>query len=239
MKDIELIKDGLRIDGRRVDELRQIEARVGVLKNAVGSAYFRLGGTVAIAGVYGPRKVFPKHEEESERAILRTKYNMAAFSTTERSRPGISRRGTEISMVTRQALMPVIFLDEFPRTAIDVHIEVLQADASTRCVGINAAALALADAGVPMRDLVASCSAGKIANTIVLDVAGKEDTLGELDLPVAYYPHDKKITLLQMDGLAARDEVKRIIQLALKGCEKIYEKQKEALRKRYALGEEQ
>lgn len=235
MKEIELIKDGLRMDGRRFDELRQIEARVGNLKNAEGSAFFRLGDTIAVAGVYGPRKVFPKHQEESERAILRTKYSMAAFSTTERSRPGPSRRSTEISMVTRQALMPVIFLDEFPRTAIDVHIEVLQADASTRCVGINAAALALADAGVPMRDLVASCSAGKIAGQIVLDVAGKEDTLGELDLPVAYYPHEKKITLLQMDGLASRSEIKDIIQLAIKGCEKVYEKQKEALRKKYAL----
>lgn len=234
-EEIELIKDGLRIDGRRFDELRQIEARVGILKKAEGSAYFRLGNTIAIAGVYGPRRVFPKHQEEAERAILRTKYSMAAFSTTERSRPGPSRRSTEISMVMRHALMPVIFLEEFPRTAIDVHIEVLQADASTRCAGINAAALALADAGVPMRDLVASCSAGKIAGHVVLDVAGKEDTAGELDLPVAYYPHEKKITLLQMDGIASRAEIKNIIQLAIKGCERVYEKQKEALRKKYSI----
>ena len=126
-----------RIDGRKYDEMRPITAAVGVLKKADGSALFRLGNTVAIAGVYGPRKVYPKHQEEAERAILRTKYNMAAFATTERNRPGISRRGTEISLVTRQALTPVMFLDEFPRTAIDVHIEVLQADASTRCVGTS------------------------------------------------------------------------------------------------------
>jgi exosome complex component RRP41 len=97
--------------------------------------------------------------------------------------------------------MPLLFLDEFPKTAIDVHIEVLQADASTRCVGINAAVLALADAGVPMRDLVSSCSAGKVGEHVVLDVAGKEDTEGELDLPVAYYPKKKHVTLLQMDGI--------------------------------------
>ncbi len=237
-EEITFIKNGLRLDGRRFDETRQIEARVGILKNAEGSAYFRLGDTIAIAGVYGPRKVFPKHQEESEKAILRTKYSMAPFSTIERSRPGLSRRSMEISMVTRQALIPVVFLDEFPRTAIDVHIEVLQADASTRCVGINAAALALADAGIPMRDLIASCSAGKIAGHIVLDIAGKEDTAGDLDLPVAYYPKEKKITLLQMDGIAARDEIKNILQLAVKGCEKIYEKQKEALRKKYSIEEE-
>ncbi len=235
MEDVELMKEGLRIDGRRFDELRQMEARVGVLKNADGSAYFRLGDTVAIAGVYGPRRVFPKHEEESERAILRTRYSMAAFSTTERSRPGPSRRSQEISMVMRQALMPVIFLEEFPKTAIDVHVEVLQADASTRCVGVNAVALALADAGVPMKDLIASCSAGKIAGHMVLDVAGKEDTLGELDLPVAYYPRKNEVTLMQMDGLATKEEVKQIVQLALKGCKKVYEKQKEALRNKYSI----
>ncbi|MDI6721499.1 MAG: exosome complex exonuclease Rrp41, partial [Candidatus Aenigmarchaeota archaeon] len=200
-----------------------------------GSAFFRMGSTMAIAGVFGPRKVHPKHEENAEMAILRTRYNMAAFATTERGRPGPSRRSHEISMVTRYALLPALFLDEFPRTAIDVHIEVLQADASTRCVGINAAALALADAGVPMRDIVSSCSAGKVSGQIVLDVAGKEDTEGELDLPVAYYPKRREITLLQMDGIATSDEVKEIIRLALKGCEKVNEVQKKALRSKYEV----
>jgi len=233
--DEQLIKNGIRIDGRKLDELRPIEAKVGVLKNADGSAFFRLGNTMAVAGVFGPRKVYPKHEEQAEKAILRTQYKMAPFATETRGRPGPNRRSTEISMVTRNSLLPVIFVEEYPKTAIDVHIEVLQADASTRCVGINAAALALADAGVPMRDLVSSCSAGKVNDTVVLDVAGKEDTEGELDLPIAYYPKRNQITLLQMDGIADSSEVKKIIQLAVKGCKQIYEKQKEALRSKYAL----
>ena len=234
-EEIQLIKDGVRTDGRRIDELRPIEAAAGVLEKADGSAMFRMGNTVAVAGVFGPRKVFPKHQEEAERAILRTKYNMAPFATLERGRPGHNRRSQEISLVTRQALMPVIFLEEYPKTAIDVHIEVLEADASTRCCGINAAAIALADAGIPMRDLIASCSAGRIQGQAVLDVAGKEDTEGELDLPVAYYPKKKKITLLQMDGIATREEVRDLISLAAKGCEKIYEAQKAALKKKFAL----
>ncbi|HLC67989.1 MAG TPA: exosome complex exonuclease Rrp41 [archaeon] len=233
----ELIKNGIRHDGRRLDELRPMQAAVGVLKNADGSAMFKIGNTTAFAGVYGPRKCFPKHQEESERAILRTKYNMSPFATSERNRPGTNRRSTEISLVTRQAIMPLLFLDEFPKTAIDVHIEVLQADASTRCCGINAAVLALADAGIPMRDLVASCSAGKVGEHTVLDVAGKEDTEGELDLPVAYYPRKKQITLLQMDGITDSREVKDIIKLAIKGCEKITEVQKAALRTKYKLEE--
>jgi exosome complex component RRP41 len=222
-----------RLNGRKHDELRPIVAKVGVLKKADGSALFKLGNTTAIAGVYGPRTVHPKHAEESERAILRTKYNMAPFSTTTRNRPGYSRRSSEISMIIREALSGVIFLEEFPKTAIDVHIEVLQADASTRCVALNAAVLALADAGVPMRDLVASCAAGKVNGHVVLDIEGKEDTEGEIDLPVAYYPNKDQITLLQMDGLTNTKEVKEIIKLAIKGCKQIYKAQQEALREKY------
>ena len=233
----------MRYDGRRNDELRPIEAKVGVLRNAEGSALFKFGNTFAVAGVYGPRKVHPKHEEEAERAVLRTRYSMAPFATTERSRPGPSRRSQEISFVIRQALESVIFLGEFPKTAIDVHIEVLQADASTRCAAINAAALALADAGLPMRDLIASCSAGIVNSETFLDIAGKEDTEGELDLPIAYYPMKKEITLLQMDGIASKEHVKEIIRLAISGCEQVYEEQKNALKSKYiaeeTAGEEQ
>lgn len=234
-EDIKLIVNGIRSDGRKLDQLRPIEARVGVLKRADGSAFFRIGNTMAIAGVLGPRKVYPKHMEEADSAILRTDYKMAPFSTTDRSRPGPNRRSTEISMVTRKALTPVVFLEEFPKTTIDVFIEIIQADASTRCAGINAAALALADAGIPMRDLVASCSAGIVEGQVVLDVAGKEDTSGELDLPIAYYPKKKQITLLQMDGIVPPEQFKKILHLAVKGAEKIYEEQKKALRARYEI----
>jgi exosome complex component RRP41 len=227
----------MRLSGRKNDELRPIEANVGVLRNADGSALFKFGNTFAIAGVYGPRKVHPRHEEEAERAVLRTRYSMAPFATTERSRPGPSRRSQEISFVTRQALESIIFLNEFPKTAIDVYVEVLQADASTRCAAINAASLALADAGIPMRDLIASCSAGIVSGEIMLDIEGKEDTEGEVDLPVAYYPGKKEITLLQMDGIATPEQVKQIIKLAIKGCEQVYEEQKNALKSKYVVEE--
>lgn len=232
---IELFKDGKRLDGRRFDEMRPMEAAVGILKRADGSAMFRFGNTWALAGVFGPRKVFPKHEEVADRAILRTEYRMAAFSTSERSKPGPSRRSQEISMVTRNAIMPVIFLEEFPKTAIDVVIEILQADASTRCAGINAAVLALADAGIPMRGLVSSASAGRVQGKVVLDIAGKEDTEGEVDLPVAYYHHKRQLSLIQMDGIAPPDQVREIVQLAIKGCEQVYEVQKKALKRRYEV----
>jgi exosome complex component RRP41 len=231
----QLIVDGKRPDGRAFDETRPMTAEIGTLKRADGSAVFKFGSTWAIAGVFGPRKVFPRHQEQSDRAILRTDYRMASFSTSERSRPGPSRRSQEISMVMRNAILPAIFAEEFPRTAIDGVAEILQADASTRCAGINAMVLALADAGVPMYDLVSSCSAGIVNGYTLLDIAGKEDTAGELDLPIAYYHRKKELTLIQMDGIAKPEKVKEILRVAIKGCEQVYEAQKKALRSRYEV----
>lgn len=229
----ELINDrGLRLDGRRLDEMRKILAKAGVLKRADGSGYFEFGNTKAIAGVYGPRPI-PKFLEEEERSVLNVIYYMAPFSTKERAAPGPSRRSREISLVIKRALESIIFLEEFPRTTIDVYVEIIQADASTRCAAINAAAIALADAGIPMRDLVSSVSVGKIDGKIVLDIAGKEDEEGEADMPLVYFPRRKEITLLQMDGIMTKEEFQQALKLGLKGCEIVYKEQKEALRKKY------
>ena len=84
-----------------------------------------------------------------------------------------------------------------------------------------------------MRDLIASCSVGKIDGQIVLDIAGKEDTEGEVDLPIAYYPKRDWITLLQMDGLITKEEFLKAIKLAKKGCMDVYKIQQQALREKY------
>jgi len=231
--DKKLIVNGKRLDGRKPNEMREIEMKIGVIPNANGSAQVRFGKTVAIAGVYGPRALFPKHRQKADTAIIRCRYNMAPFSVDDRAHPGPSRRSIEISKVTRLALEPSLFLEEYPEAVVDVYIEILQADGSTRVTGINAASLALADAGVPMRDLIVAVSGGKIDGTIVLDLCGKEDNYSEADVPIAFMPRKKIITLLQMDGQLTSKEIKTIIKEQINAGEKIYEKQKEALNKKY------
>ena len=143
-----------RLDKRKFDELRPIQAEIGIIPNADGSALFAFGKTVAIAAVYGPKPLHPAHMQDPERGIIRCNYNMLPFSVTERAKPGPNRRSKEIGMVAGNALAAVVDLTRFPGTVIDIEIMILQANASTRCAGINAAALALAHAGIPMRDLV-------------------------------------------------------------------------------------
>lgn len=226
-------ENGRRIDGRKKYELRKIHMEVGVLKNADGSAYIEWGKNKILAAVYGPREIHPKHLQRPDMAVLRVRYNMAPFSVEERKKPGPDRRSVEISKVIRGALEPALLLEMFPRTVIDVFIEVLQADAGTRVAGITVASLALADAGIPMRDLVAACAAGKIDGEIVLDLNKDEDNYGEADVPVAIMPMKNDITLLQMDGYLTREEFLEAVRLAIKGAKAVYQKQREALKEKY------
>jgi len=228
----------VRLDGRKLNEVRPTKIEVGVLGNADGSAYIEQGKNKILAAVYGPKEVHPKHLALPDRAVLRCRYHMAPFSVEERKSPAPSRRELELSKVIREALEPSIFTEYYPRTSIDLFIEVLQADGGTRCAGITAASVALADAGIPMRDLVSACAAGKVEGRLVLDLTDIEDKGGEADLPLAYLPSVNAITLLQMDGMLTGEEFEQGVNLALDGCKQIGQIQKEALRAKYVVAKE-
>jgi len=223
-----------RPDGRKVDEVREMKAQVGVVPNADGSAMFQFGDTIAIAAVYGPKEMHPQHKQNPEKGVLRCTYNMMSFSVTDRIRPGPSRRSQEISKITEWALEPVVMIDDFPSTVVDVHIYILQANASTRCAGINAAAMALAHAGIPMKDLVTSVSIGKLDKTLVVDLNKDEEDWdvgeGATDIPFTMTSTGGDITHVQLDGKISIKQLKEAAELAKKANEAIYEVQKKALK---------
>lgn len=233
--DIKLIdKKGLRLDGRKLEELRPITIEAGVLKRADGSCYLQWGENKVIVGVYGPREVHPRHMQNPLKGIVQARYNMASFSVSERKRPGPDRRSMEISKLISEALERVVLTDRFPRTTVDVYIEVVQASAGTRCAGLTAASVALADAGIPMKDLVPSVASGKIGGKLVLDLGKAEDNFGEADVPFAMVPRTGEVVLLQMDGHLTIEEFETILEMNRKAAMEIYELQKAALVKRYS-----
>jgi len=234
--DIQLIdENGIRIDGRKVDEMRPLKIEAGVLKRADGSAYVEWGKNKVIAAVYGPRECHPRHMQNPAKAIVQCKYNMMSFSVSDRKRPGPDRRSVEISKIISEALEYVVFTENFPRTSIDVYIEVLQANAGTRVAGLTAASVALADAGIPMKDLVPAVAVGKAAGQIVLDLNKEEDNYGSADLPIAMIPRTGEVLLMQMDGHMTMEEFDRALEYGKSACQRIYEIQKDALRRRYAV----
>ena len=225
-----------RPDGRKFDETRPIEAKAGVIKKADGSAMFRIGKTTAYAAVYGPRELHPKHLQDPKTGLLRCNYSMMPFSAEERVRPGPSRRSKEISMVTQKALQPVVNLEDYPNAVVDVFIELTETDAGSRCAGICAASIALADAGITMRDMVTAVGAGVIDHQTMVDLDGPEEHIEDVDvadIPVAMVPSTEEITLLQADGKFTKDELLKAIENIKPVMKKVAEIQRKALKDKY------
>lgn len=226
-----------RNDGRTPEQMRPIKAEVGVIPNADGSAMFQAGNTIAYAAVYGPRELYPRFMQDPKKGVLRCVYNMMPFSGHgDRVRPGGSRRSKEISVVTENALKPVLDLSDYPNAVVDVFIELTQTDGGTRCAGITAAAMALADAGLKMKDLVSAMSMGMLDGEMIADINGTEDcVLGATDVPIAFIPTMDKISLLQLDGEISKEQLKKLLETGKQKCLEIYKVQQEALKKKYKV----
>lgn len=224
-----------RYSKRGMKELRPITAKVGIVPSADGSAMFQTGKTKAIAVVRGPRTLHPQHMQNAQTGILRVSYGMMPFSVEDRIRPGPNRRSEEISKVSEWALSSVVDLSGFPNTVVDVFIQIPQADAGTRVAGLNAAAMALAHAGLPMKQMISAIGVGKIDKSLVVDLDKYEDSLfhdgeGSTDIPVVLTSRTKEIALLQLDGKISFPEFREVVELAKSACEDVLKAQMKALK---------
>ncbi|MEM0437929.1 MAG: exosome complex exonuclease Rrp41 [Candidatus Micrarchaeia archaeon] len=234
VSDVKLIINGRRVDGRTLDEMRPLSIKAGLLHKANGSAYVEWGDNKVVAAVYGPRECLPRHDADPYKAKLSVRYVMSPFaSKDEHGRSGPNRRSIELSMVLREALSNVVMLELYPNAMIDVFIEVLQASGGTRCAALVAASVALANAGIPMKDLPVAVAAGKIDGEICLDCGKEEDNFGQSDIPVAIAPRNGDILLLQMDGLLTKEEFNKALDYVERAAPRIREVQVKALEECY------
>jgi len=231
---LNLLVDGKRLDGRGLEDLREIKIVARVLNDAEGSAYIEWGKNKILVGIYGPRECIPRHDQSLYRSIIRCRYNMAPFSgAEEHGRSGPSRRSKELSKVIKEAFENVIISENFPKTQIEIFIEVLQSDGGTRCAAVTAAAVALADAGIPMKDLICAVAACKINGVMAIDAGKEEDNFGESDMPIAFSPRTGDMLLFQMDGLLTPDEMSMGVKYAKEAAAKIHLIQVDAIKKVY------
>lgn len=231
-------KDKKRVDGRKMDELRPISIKVGVLPNADGSAYLEWGQNKVYAAVHGPREALPKHTQNPYKAVVKVNYRMTTFSVPERKQPRPNRRDMEISKVLGEALDKVIFTEQFPNTEISVYVEVIDSNAGSRVACLTAASCALANAGIPMRDLVAATGIGKAFGELIVDLdKNEEDAPDAVDIPFGIMPNSGEIVLLQMDGLLTKEEWDKLVPMGMKACADVYAVQKKALQEKFSLSE--
>ena len=234
MEESELFVDGKRIDGRGPTDLRPLKITAGVLRKAEGSCMIEWGRNKVLAGVYGPREVVPRHLTDLHKAIIYCTYAMASFSSQEEhGRAGPNRRAIEIGKVTKHVFENNVLVNEFPKTTIDITIEVLQSDGGTRAAGITAASVALVDAGIPVRDLVQCVSVGRVNGQLVVDLNKEEDNLGSADIPMAFSLSAKELLLFQLDGMLSKEEVSQSIDMAMDAAAKVRDVQVAALEEKY------
>lgn len=228
-----LSDQGLRIDGRKPQEIRSTTCRLGVFEQADGSAYMEMGNTRVLAAVYGPHEVRGggKSRSNHEKAIINCQYSMATFSTSERKRrPRGDYRSLEITNSMKQVFETAILVHLYPHSQIDIFVEVLQSDGSNYSACVNAASLALVHAGIALKDIVSASTAGIMNETAILDVNHSEEGLSSCPvMTVAILPQTKQVLSLESSGRLNMDSLEYLMEAANKGCMDIYQELKSAV----------
>ena len=224
---------GLRIDGRRPKEVRQLQIDFGVVSGAQGSCCLAQGDTKVIASVMGPKEVAYASQAEHDRAVLKCEFYSSPFAPAQRrQRSAGDRRAVAAGRVLQKALEATVLTHLFPRSQIDVFVHVLQADGGAECAAVNAATLALCDAGIPMRELVVACAAGHLAGHTLVDLNYLEESAGGPVVPVSLLPRANKLVSLSLQAKLPLDAFDAVMGGAMDGCRRIYQKIENALRER-------
>jgi polyribonucleotide nucleotidyltransferase len=202
---LQIVEDGVRVDGRKLDQVRPLSSRVGLLPRVHGSGLFNRGLTqvlsIATLGTPGDAQEMDDLHPDTKKRYLHH-YNFPAFSVGE-TRPARSPGRREIGhgALAERALIPVLPPKEEFAYVIRVVSEVLSSNGSTSMGSVCGSTLALMDAGVPIKAPVSGVAMGLIKEgdqiRILTDIQGIEDFLGDMDFKVA--GTEQGITALQMD----------------------------------------
>nr|CAG4647320.1 EOG090X0BHT [Megafenestra aurita] len=233
----ELLSDqGLRMDGRKPNELRRIRCSLGIFAQADGSAYLEQGNTKVLAAVYGPHEIRgSKSKALHDKAFINCQYSTATFSMGERKRrPRGDRKSTEMSTHLEETFSAAIRTELYPRSQIDIFVEILQADGGNYTACVNAAMMALVDAGVPLKDTVVSCTASLVKNVPLVDVNHMEQSGGSPELVVSVLPHSGEIVYMSLTQRFHIDHLSKVLDTAIKGCKDIGAILKEIMRNHLA-----
>lgn len=223
--------EGFRMDGRRPEELRRMSCELGQGTRSDGSALFIQGNTKVIASIYGPVECTRRADALHDRCVINCEYTVASFATSERRRfQKGDRRSKELGLLITQTFESAILTHLYPRSQINIFLQVICDDGGALPCAINAASLALISAGIPMREFVCACSLGFVNSTPLLDLNFMERSSSGPLMYMATYPQSETVTLLQMEGKLQLEHYEAVMELGKEGCKKIYEVLKEQVK---------
>ncbi|XP_063706799.1 exosome complex component MTR3 [Culicoides brevitarsis] len=161
------------------EEPRKIFLESGILSNARGSAYIEMGNTKVTVAVFDPREI-PKNNKHREEGILYCYFKFASFSCAKRKLPQPDSDEKSYALALKRALQPAVCRYTFPNFQVDVFVNVLENDGSALAAAITAAGLALADAGIPMYDVITGACIGIKDDKMFVDPTANEEEICSL-----------------------------------------------------------
>ena len=211
---------GLRIDGRRPEEMRSLRHTFGVNPEANGSVFFEQGLNKLMVNVHGPHEPTRRVSQDEEAEVV-VRVSQAPFAGTEWKKKRVGdRKIVEMEAKIKEILEAVIDVKLYPKSQITVSVNIFEADGSSLCAMINAIGMALMDAGIAMADMIVACSVGNIKGMICCDCTQVEQNSGGAYVPVVMKARSQEIVYLNLDNRLSADTLENVLHAAQKGCEK-------------------
>lgn len=248
-----------REGNRSGDTIRPSFIKTGVVSQSSGSSYVEFGRTKVIATVQGPRQKTKMAVSEEGRLTCdmrhctfsrgagqpRRNRGTAATSVVRArggrgigagSRPTAATAATEEAeeresngSIVCHALEPSVRVETIPKSIVDLNVLVTEDDGAAVAAACVACSVALADAGIELRDVVSACTVAKVAGRIVVDPTAAEERMAEGGLVVALMPSLNEVTQLHQYGELSQQDIADSIELCLDGCNRVHSLMKRAL----------
>ncbi|KAF2247634.1 exosome complex exonuclease RRP41 [Trematosphaeria pertusa] len=222
----------LRLDGRRWNELRRLHAQISTQAAADGSSYLEMGNTKVLCNVTGPaegRQSGQRGGKDSE-AKVEVEIGFAGFSGVERRRRKSDKRTSEMQHCLETAYSSLLLTHLYPHSTITLNVHILSQDGSLLAACLNAATLALIDAGVPMTDYLVACTA---ASSSTSDSSSESsdplldlNSLEEQELPfltVGTLGRSERVSVLMMESRVRMERVEGMLAVGIEGCKRVRE----------------
>lgn len=214
--------EGLRMDGRRWNELRRFECRINTHPNSSdGSSYVEQGNSKVVCIVNGPMEPPSRAQMSATQATLTVNLNITPFSSIDRKkRSKTERRTLEIITSLKRTFEQSIIINKYPRTTISINVHVLALDGGLIASITNAITLALIDAGIAMYDYISAVSAGWYDNTPLLDLNSLEENDVSF-LTIGVVGKSEKLALLILENKIPLDQLEAVLAIAVAGGHRV------------------
>lgn len=200
-------KPGNPRSGRQPEAIRPIFLKAGLTNQANGSAYIEAERTKIACSVYGPRQA--KNTSYSEKGRLNVEVKFSPFSCQRRRTPLRDAEDRSVAVAIQQALAASVRLEILPKSTVDVYVVVLESDGLEGCIALGsvAASVALANAGIEVFGLVASCAAAIVDGQVWLDPTENEIRVATGSLVQSYMPALGALTSVWQSGQITAEQL--------------------------------